>query len=248
MYTVVQREEVAVVRGVRTTGVSKPAAQRHLLSVKVFEALKDDILTLRLGPGAVLTEVALAARFRVSRTPVREALALLQTQRLVEPDGLGLMRVAAISVESVRELYELLQGLEGLASALAAARRTEEQMAQIEDAMQHMEAALGEQDAFALWAPADIRLHTLILEAAGNKSLLEMVISTRDQVNRMRIFLSRRAQRMARSTAQHRENVEAIRERDAQRAEQKMRAHLQDFAAELVASLEDYVFISGVTR
>jgi DNA-binding GntR family transcriptional regulator len=226
---------------VRTT--AHPAS-RNRLRHKVYVALRDDILNLRLGPGAILTEGALAARFHVSRTPVREALSLLNMERLVESDSSGFLRVAEISVKSVRELYELLQALEGYAARLATMRGTETQAAKIEQALQEMEAAAQEGD-FARWAPADIRLHTIILEAAQNQSLLRTVTSTRDEVNRMRVFLSRRPQRMTKSTAQHLKIVDAMRAGDAEVAEQLMRDHLRDYAAELIAGLEDYEMIRG---
>ena len=60
---------------------AKPKAQRG--AIAVYEALRDDILWLRLAPGSAIDEVALAARFEISRTPVREALMLLAAEHLV---------------------------------------------------------------------------------------------------------------------------------------------------------------------
>lgn len=60
---------------------ARPKAQRG--AIAVYEALRDDILWLRLAPGSAIDEVALAARFDISRTPVREALMLLAAEHLV---------------------------------------------------------------------------------------------------------------------------------------------------------------------
>jgi DNA-binding GntR family transcriptional regulator len=92
-------------------------------SDRAYDALRDEILEWRLAPGTVLGEVEQAARLGVSRTPLREALARLSADGLVEAQaGRGLV-VADASVDSVRELFELRIALEVEAAALVARRR-----------------------------------------------------------------------------------------------------------------------------
>ena len=81
-------------------------------SDKAYQTLLDEIVEGSLAPGTVLAEVEQAARLGVSRTPLREALAHLRKDGLVEPlAGRGLI-VTAISIDDIVELYELRQPLE----------------------------------------------------------------------------------------------------------------------------------------
>ncbi|HLI14733.1 MAG TPA: GntR family transcriptional regulator [Acidimicrobiales bacterium] len=90
----------------------------------VYDALRDEIVTGKLAPGTPLVATALAKRFRVSRTPIREALLKLRQDGLVEPTGGGL-EVRRQSPEEILEIYELRVLLEEFAARSAASRRSE---------------------------------------------------------------------------------------------------------------------------
>src|SRR3954452_13682863 len=65
--------------------VSLPRLDRtRLAAAQVFELLRERIISLELGPGTVLSRAALAEEFRVSSTPIRDALMRLETERLIE--------------------------------------------------------------------------------------------------------------------------------------------------------------------
>ena len=92
-------------------------------SDRAYSLLRDEILEWQLAPGTILGEVEQATRLGISRTPLREALARLVADGLVETQtGRGLV-VADASVDSVSELFELRIALEVEAAALAARRR-----------------------------------------------------------------------------------------------------------------------------
>ena len=100
-------------------------------SDKAYQTLLDEIVEGSLAPGTVLAEVEQAARLGVSRTPLREALAHLRKDGLVEPlAGRGLI-VTAISIDDIVELYELRQPLEQQAARLAAQRGNPQIFSQI---------------------------------------------------------------------------------------------------------------------
>jgi DNA-binding GntR family transcriptional regulator len=85
--------------------------------------LRDGIVTLRLAPGAPLTEVDLCRRLGISRTPVRAALLRLQQEGLVETIGLtrsGRVTVAPLTATDMRELFLMVGALDGVAARLAA--------------------------------------------------------------------------------------------------------------------------------
>jgi DNA-binding GntR family transcriptional regulator len=115
--------------------------------------------------GDVLSEVEVAARLQVSRTPVRLAFQQLAADGLViNSDETGKTRVAAFGVDDIRELYTIRGVLEGLAHREAAGRISDEGMAELAELLQEMRTA-GETGEMSL--AADIRFHELICEAAG---------------------------------------------------------------------------------
>ena len=84
------------------------------------EALEQDIVTGKFRPGDRLDEQSLAARFEVSRTPIREALMQLASTGLVELQARRGAFVASLSFKDVVERFEVMAGLEGMCGALAA--------------------------------------------------------------------------------------------------------------------------------
>ncbi|GLY16967.1 GntR family transcriptional regulator [Kineosporia sp. NBRC 101677] len=103
----------------------------------LFEQVRSDILAGEFGATALLQEVPLAERYKVSRTPVREALARLEHEGLVEKAGRG-YRVRSGTPEDVLEVYEARIVLEGQAAAGAAERRGELDLARLD----HLHAAV----------------------------------------------------------------------------------------------------------
>ena len=89
------------------------------------DRLEQDIVTGALRPGERLDEQSLAARFGVSRTPIREALMQLATAGLIELQPRRGAFVASLSLRDVIERFEVMAALEGACAALAARRITE---------------------------------------------------------------------------------------------------------------------------
>ena len=99
------------------------SAKARTLTDTAYARLRDSIVTLRLAPGAPLTEVELCQRLGISRTPVRAALQRLQQEGLVcatRVDGTGRMGVAPLTAEDMRELFLMVGALDGVAARLAA--------------------------------------------------------------------------------------------------------------------------------
>jgi DNA-binding GntR family transcriptional regulator len=98
-------------------------ATTRSLADAAYSRLRDNIVTLRLAPGARLTEVELGRRLGISRTPVRAALLRLQQEGLVVARGArrnGRARVAPMSDSDMRELFLMVGALDGVAARLAA--------------------------------------------------------------------------------------------------------------------------------
>jgi GntR family transcriptional repressor for pyruvate dehydrogenase complex len=162
-----------------------PIRKRSLgLAHDLVAELTQHILLGKLAPGDKLPSESMIVREHgVSRTVVREALSKLQASGLVETrHGIGTFvlerdhhqgfRLKHDTVVSVRGILELRMGLETQAAALAARRRTEEQLVQMRQALDDYQDSLANNDSSV---EPDVRFHRLIAEATGNSYFTDII-------------------------------------------------------------------------
>ncbi|MGE0232804.1 MAG: GntR family transcriptional regulator [Flavobacteriaceae bacterium] len=126
-----------------------------------------------LKPGDDLNSVELASRFGTSRTPVREALMLLEKEGLVEIPPRRRPRVAHISLDEVEELYQIRAVLNGMMIGLFARTASEEELAEMSGLHEQIKAsAYGDPDAFQ---EDRRRLHNYWLDHCGNRALRDLL-------------------------------------------------------------------------
>jgi GntR family transcriptional repressor for pyruvate dehydrogenase complex len=195
---------------------------------------------------------ALARRFGVSRTVVREAMARLQADGLVETrQGSGAfvaglagrpLRFDAATMDSPERVLDILEvraGLETEAAALAATRATEEQKAAIEAAVEALAAVAG---TGADGVEEDLRFHRAIAEATGNPlfPLLVMFLGEhyRASIHALRLDGAARESLLRRVAREHAAVAEAIRHGDAEEARWAIRRHLRDGRLRVLASVD----------
>ena len=203
----------------------QPAVPKQVLSQSIATALEAEILLGHIAAGTRLDEVALARRFGVSRTPVREALQIVVARALALRQPYRGVVVTDISPERIDQLFEAMSEIEALCGRFAAQRMTMEERAALlsqHQAMAHM-AAAGDAEAYEL---ANTRFHQMIYDGSHNEDFAEMA-----EAMRMKLSPFRRSQladpdRMARSTTEHDQIVEAIAARDGLAAEKALRRHL----------------------
>ena len=152
----------------------------------VFNTLRQAILRGELKPGERLMEIALSQRLGVSRTPVREAI------RMLEQEGLVIMiprkgaQVAEISEKDLKDVLEVRLGLEELAVRIACQRITEEELEELEQAVKEFEEAMKE-DNLGVLAEADVKVHEVIYGSTHNKRLVQIISNIREQMYRYRV-------------------------------------------------------------
>lgn len=152
----------------------------------VFNTLRQAILEGRLKPGERLMEIKLADRLGVSRTPVREAIHMLELEGLVLMVPRKGAQVANITEQDLKEVLEVRRGLEELVVRFACQRITREQLEGLKKSAKNFEMLIPGGDLTAL-AKADVRFHELVYEAADNKRLNQILINLREQMYRYRI-------------------------------------------------------------
>lgn len=207
---------------------------------RLRDQLEQDILTGLYAPGDRLDEVKLAARFDVSRTPIREAFQHLAASGLLELKPRRGAFVRRPSVSEIIEMFEVMAELEGMCGRLAARRITRAQTAELTDALEACEAACAGGDADAYYYENE-RFHFLIYRACGNGYLSSQAMALHRRLKPYRRLQLRVRGRLRRSLAEHRAIVEAILGERAGDAERELKGHVLiqgEGFNDLVAGLE----------
>ena len=192
-------------------------------SETIHAELRAEILHGSHAPGAPFKEVALAGRFGVSRTPVREALGRLQQEGLLERGTRGL-QVRDITPEQLMQVYDLRILLEGQAALEAASARTEMDLIRLEGLVERDRALRDPDDRTRL--QTNIEFHSALWTAAHNpilKDLLDRLAT--HQIHAPSSTLSI-GSRWADSLDEHAGMVRLIRDRDGAAAQEAMRGHM----------------------
>lgn len=205
-------------------------------SDRAYERLRGDILDWRLEPGAMLAEVEQASRLGVSRTPVREALARLLADGLVEQGARGLV-VSAASVDDVVALFEVREALETQAAALASRRRERAVFEALRDEFRdagHLIARPGREAYYDLIR----RFDEAVDDAVGNAYLVGELRGLRTHLARIRRLAIDNSARLTDAAAEHLLIVQAIVDGDPDLARSATAVHLHRSLANILASAE----------
>lgn len=149
----------------------KTAGVTHAEAVRV--TLENDIFSGRLLPGASLDEEALARRFSVSRTPVREAMLQLIQSGLVEKRPRQGATVAKTDISDMIRLFEVMSELEGICAKFAARRMTADERAELTDVHAKSETAYKSNQQEAYYQLSR-KFHLLVINGTHNQELIEM--------------------------------------------------------------------------
>jgi DNA-binding GntR family transcriptional regulator len=205
-------------------------------SVAATEIIRQAILDGRLAPGDRLKENELAERLGISRTPVREALLVLQAEGLVEASPNRGATVRTYRAEDLEDMYGLRALLEGHAAHQAATRITGEQLARLRASCERFD-ALRTQDDVAGLTQENNAFHATILEAAGSERLADMVRKVVELPLVYRSFIWYSPDQKLISLHYHRQITAALEARDAERAELIMKEHVFEACDFLVSQL-----------
>ncbi len=193
----------------------------------VFNTLRQAILTGELKPGERLMEIHLANRLGVSRTPIREAIRKLELEGLVTMIPRRGAEVAQITEKSMSDVLEVRRAMDALCAELACERITEEGLAQLKDACGQFERAVHTRDVKKI-AQADVELHDIILQATGNKRLIQLVNNLSEQMYRYRFEYIKDFSQHERLVEEHRIIYESLLSKDKERACEAAKIHIDN--------------------
>ena len=200
----------------------------------VFETLRKAILDGDLKPGERVMEVQLAEKLGVSRTPVREAIRKLELEGLLEMIPRKGAYVADISIKDVLNVLEVRASLEGLAASLAAQRITEEEIKSLRKSAEEFEQMNKNNDRDGM-VQKDTEFHSVLLNAARNNKLLSIVESLSDYVQRFRVVYFTEYSDAKNIMDDHRAILDAINERDVEKANRVAQEHIENIGNYLSA-------------
>lgn len=196
---------------------------------KIYDILREKIVTLRLPPGEPLIEEKLAKRFKVSRTPIREVLNRLNHEGLVELIPQKGAFVARIGFTDAREIFQIREALEGIAAKISASRFTKEELDEFESALDTEDLEEAEK--------VGRKLHQSIVQKAGNKRISGLIDMLRGQIERMYFFARNLPGREKRSLQEHREILQTLKMKNGELAEKVMRKHMVSTLRTVIESL-----------
>nr|WP_297394959.1 GntR family transcriptional regulator [uncultured Peptostreptococcus sp.] len=192
----------------------------------VFENMRKAIIEGVLKPGERLMEIQLADQLGVSRTPVREAIRMLELEGLVVMLPRKGAYVANISKKDLLDILEVRVGLEGLAAYCAAERMTEDDIKRLEIISKDIEDAVYENDVDTMLVK-DEEFHTLIFQATGNKRLMNMMINIWETVYRFRLMYMSDYSSAVNIVDEHKKIIEAFKKGRANLAEKLAKEHIE---------------------
>ncbi|MQA99846.1 MAG: FCD domain-containing protein [Actinobacteria bacterium] len=213
---------------------NQESLSRRTTSEEVAARLRDEILRAELAPGTRLRQGAMAKRFGVSTTPVREAFTLLQAEGLVRIDPHRGAIVFLPSVKDVREYYEIREALESLAIALALPNLDDDTL----DELQALVARMRVEEDESAWAEMNERFHRTIYEASDRPRLTSMIATLRDASKAYIHMYVARQNPATRSNDDHQRILDACRSRNAKRARASISHHMRHTASELAAFIQ----------
>ena len=211
------------------------AVGRQLLKDTAYATLCDAIVDGTLAPGEVLHDDELCAWLGLSRTPVRGALARLESEGLVETAPQRFTRVSPLEADEAGSLFPVLAALHSLAVELAVPRLGGHDLLRLRDANDRHIAALTARNAGHAYK-ADDHFHGIFVTAAGNPTLTQALAALEPRMHRLEL-LHPGALPGRRALAQHEAIITRAASGDAARAASAAREHWLSFGAVVERSL-----------
>ena len=195
---------------------------------QAYAAIRHSILEGILRPGERIVEQQLAEMLNVSRTPVREALLILEQENLVARIGRG-MAVRRYSSDEVRDIYSLRAHLESYAARLAATRISDGELSALSRIQDEMERDRFDKstDTIRTLSRHNQRFHALVVRCARNSPLDRCFAQVFQLPLLYKAYVYFDEERQLASDQDHRELIEMLRARDGAAAETHWRSHLE---------------------
>ncbi len=215
--------------------VKQEVTDKYSLRGRVFHRLREDILSGKYKEGDELKEVAIGEELGVSRTPVREAFRQLELEGLIQIIPNKGAYVTGITEKDVKDIYMIRSLLEGLCARWACEHITDEQMEEMEENI-YLAKFHAQKGHLEQMAELDNRFHDILYEACNSKMLEHQLKDFHEYVLRVRKKTLSNVNRGPKSNEEHEQIMEAIKAKDADRAEKLANMHMINAYENMVKS------------
>jgi DNA-binding GntR family transcriptional regulator len=216
-----------------------PVRRSISLAEEVYELIFQQLMALKIAPGARITVDNLVREMNVSQTPIREALSRLESDGLVvKTHHIGYSAAPQISRRRFDELYDLRLLLEPVAARRATEAMTDQHMAELAEAAGVMakRGPTDERQRYSLFARQDASFHDAILRLAGNELIRETIQHQHTHFHIFRLMFHARVTEEA--LDEHAGIIAAFANRDPDAAERAMREHIERSRDRLIRAFE----------
>ena len=195
----------------------------------VFQTLRGAILKGDLKPGERLMELQLASKLGVSRTPIREAIRMLEQEGLAVTIPRKGAEVAKMTEKDMEDVLEIRLSLEGLAVRLSCEEITPAALQELKVAMENFEEKT-RSGQFVEMAKADVKFREILYKASNNPKLQQLLNNLREQMYRYRVEYLKDDSIYPRLIEEHQKMYDALKSKDSKLAESYVERHLHNQA------------------
>lgn len=204
----------------------------------VFNTLREAILKGELQPGERLMELQLASKLGVSRTPIREAIRMLEQEGLAVTVPRKGAEVARMTLKDMEDVLEIREALDELAAQIACERISSEQMNRLMDTKKEFERILASGEVKEI-ADVDVKFHDIIYEATDNAKLVYLLNNLREQLFRYRVEYLKNPENYPALIQEHEAIVSALEARDKVKVTEAMHEHVTNQAVAVKAVIQE---------
>jgi len=214
--------------------VKKGKKESSALRFKAYKAIKEKIIYLELRPGEKIFENVLARSLNVSRTPVREALLMLEHEKLVTcSDSFGFI-VRKFNAKDIDEYYALRHAIEEFVAPLVVEKITEEEMADLKANIAEGEALLSEGCDIQAIIRSESEFHEMLYRAAKSEILYDTISGLVDKFQWFRALALSVPEAARSSLSHHKKIIDFIENKDIEGMKKMMHMHLDEARGRLI--------------
>lgn len=195
----------------------------------VFNTLREAILKGELKPGERLMELQLASKLGVSRTPIREAIRMLEQEGLAVTIPRKGAEVAKMTEKDMEDVLQVRDALDELAASIACEQITVEELEELKRTMREFEESTKTGDVKRI-AEVDVKFHDIIYKATRNPKLENILNNLREQMYRYRVEYLKDERSFPTLIKEHSEIVEGLAKKDKEKVIAAMHKHVENQA------------------
>lgn len=210
----------------------------RLLADKIYEQLKVDIITCKYHPGDSLTEIELAQKFNVSRTPIREVCNRLMKEDFLQSIPYKGYIVSPVKLQDLHELYQIRLVLEPYAAELAVRNASPALIKTLRNILKAAAKNNNDKQNFLKFIAADLDFHAALAGASGNARLAKIISDLRNQIERLvYLIYEHYGPYQHIGFEEHEEVVNAIEAGDSKLAREIMIQHINNYKNRALSAL-----------